>query len=140
MGRVIQTDSTGKQRNQLMRTVAELLRHLSQKQQIDAEVRDMVSTLVYCLREIEAGLEQSAAAWEKRDYWVKAEELRQRWHWVGDMADQLRGVVLEDNWANMPTLIVKLLPRVADIKVTKFTRSEKIWKGAYDRLLHEKPK
>ena len=31
MGRVINTDSTGKQRNQSMRTGAELLRRLSQK-------------------------------------------------------------------------------------------------------------
>ncbi len=35
MGRVINTDSTGKQRNQQMRTAAEILRRLSQKQALD---------------------------------------------------------------------------------------------------------
>lgn len=139
MGRVINTDSTGKQRSQLMRTVAEIMRRLSQKQAVDNEVKDMVAMLVYCLREVDEGIEQSAAVWEKRDYWMKAEELRQRWSWAGSMADQLRAMVYKDEWQLMPQMMVKLLPRVADIKITKMTRSEAMWNGAYDRLMIEKP-
>jgi hypothetical protein len=139
MSRVINTDSTGKQRNQLMRTAAEILRRLSQKTDIDAEVKDMLATLVYCFREIEEGIDQSAAAWEKRDYWVKAEELRQRWGWPGDMADQIQAIVYQEDWGKLPTLMVKLLPRFADIKITKLTRSEALWQGAYERLMRAKP-
>ncbi len=139
MGRVINTDSTGKQRNQTMRTVAEILRRLSQKQVVDDEVRNMTAMLVYCFREIEAGIEQSATAWEKRDYWVKSEELRQRWMWVGDMADQLRNMVYSDNWTLLPPIMLKLLPRVADIKITKMTRDVSLWDGVYDKLMKEKP-
>jgi hypothetical protein len=102
---VINTDSTGKQRNQTMRTVAEILRRLSQKQVVDDEVRNMTAMLVYCFREIEAGIEQSATAWEKRDYWVKSEELRQRWMWVGDMADQLRTMIYTEQWTSLPPMI-----------------------------------
>ena len=81
MGRVVNTNNPGKVRNQLMRTSAELLRHLSQKTELDNEAKDMAARLVFCLREIEDGIESSAMAWEKRDYWVKAEQLRQRWAW-----------------------------------------------------------
>ena len=81
MSRVINTDSTGKKRNQNMRTGAELLRHLSQKNTIDDEAKDMLALLIYCLREIDEGIDSSAQAWEKRDYWMKAEEFRQRWRW-----------------------------------------------------------
>jgi hypothetical protein len=136
---VINTDSTGKQRNQTMRTVAEILRRLSQKQVVDDEVRNMTAMLVYCLREIEAGIEQSATAWEKRDYWVKSEELRQRWMWVGDMADQLRSMIYSEQWTLLPPIMLKLLPRVADIKITKMTRDVTLWDGVYDRLMQEKP-
>lgn len=139
MGRVINTDSTGKQRNQTMRTVAEILRRLSQKQVVDDEVRNMTAMLVFCFREIEAGIEQSATAWEKRDYWVKSEELRQRWMWVGDMADQLRNMIYSDNWTLLPPIMLKLLPRVADIKITKMTRDVSLWDGVYDKLMKEKP-
>jgi hypothetical protein len=136
---VINTDSTGKQRNQTMRTVAEILRRLSQKQVVDDEVRNMTAMLVYCLREIEAGIEQSATAWEKRDYWVKSEELRQRWMWVGDMADQLRSMIYSEQWTLLPPIMLKLLPRVADIKITKMTRDVTLWDGVYDKLMQEKP-
>jgi hypothetical protein len=139
MSRVINPDSNGKQRNQLMRTAAEILRRLTQKTDIDNEVRDMVAMLVFCFREIDEGIDQSAAAWEKRDYWVKAEEFRQRWRWAGDMADQLQALVYQDNWAQLPQMMIKLLPRVADITITKMTRKESLWDGAYERLMKQRP-
>jgi len=139
MGRVINTDSTGKQRSQTMRTVAEILRRLSQKQVVDDEVRNMTAMLVFCFRDIEAGIDQSATAWEKRDYWVKSEELRQRWMWVGDMADQLRNMIYSEQWTLLPHIMLKLLPRVADIKITKMTRDVSLWDGVYDKLMQEKP-
>lgn len=140
MSPVINTDSTGKERNQLMRTAAEILRRLSQKTDIDSDVKNMLALLVYCFREIEAGIDQSAQAWEKRDYWVKAEELRQRWSWPGDTADQIQAMIFNEDWNRMPPLMVKLLPRFADIKITKLTRSEAMWEGVYDKLMREKPK
>jgi len=139
MSRVINPDSTGKQRNQLMRTAAEILRRLSQKTDIDADVKDMLAMLVYCFREIDEGIDQSAQAWEKRDYWVKAEELRQRWSWPGDMADQLQAMIYQEDWNRLPALMVKLLPRFAEVKITKLTRNESLWQGAYERLLRDKP-
>jgi hypothetical protein len=139
MSRVINPDSTGRQRNQLMRTAAEILRRMGQKTAVDEEVKDMVATLVFCFREIDEGIDQSAAAWEKRDYWVKAEELRQKWSWASDMADQLRVMVYNDEWHLMPQMMIKLLPRVADIKINKMTRKEDQWAGAYERLIREKP-
>jgi hypothetical protein len=139
MSPVINTDSTGKERNQLMRTAAEILRRLSQKTDIDSDVKNMLALLVYCFREIEAGIDQSAMAWEKRDYWVKAEELRQRWSWPGDTADQIQAMIYNEDWNRMPPIMVKLLPRFADIKITKLTRSESMWEGVYDKLMREKP-
>lgn len=137
MGRVINTDSTGKQRSQAMRTGAELLRLLSQKPSIDDEAKDMVAALVYALREIDAGIDSSAAAWEKRDYWMKADELRVRWEWTGRMADQLAALVYDDHWDDLPPMMVKLFPYFNDIKITKMTRKEDAWQGAYARLLRE---
>lgn len=139
MGRVINTDSNGKRRNQLMRTGAEILRRLSQKPDLDDEVRDMVAMLVFLLREIDEGIEASAGAWEKRDYWMKAEELRQRWAWPGRSADQLQAIVFSGDWNLLPPMIVKLLPYFNDIKITKLTRKEDEWVGSYSRLMSERP-
>ena len=137
MGRVINTESTGKTRSQLMRTCAEIMRHLSQKQTMDDESRDMAAFLIVCLREIERGIDESAAVWEKRDYWIKAEQLRQRWDWVAYSADKLDHIIRSDGWDKLPELMIKLFPRFADIKVTRFTRSPELWAGAYEQFLSQ---
>lgn len=135
MSRVIHTESPGKIRNRQMRTCAELLRHLSTKTAIDDEVRDMTAFLVQNLREIDQGIDDSAAVWEKRDYWMKAEQLRQRWAWVGLKADQLYALIKDDAWQRLPEMMIALLPHFSDIKVTRFTRTPDEWAGAYDDLM-----
>ena len=135
---IINTDSTGKQRNQAMRTGAELLRHLSQKAQIDDEVKDMLAALIYALREIDEGIDSSASAWEKRDYWMKADELRVRWEWTARLADQMTALVYEERWGDLPAMMVKLFPYFAEIKITKMTRKEDEWRGAYGQLMKER--
>ena len=139
MSRVINTDSSGKRRNQLMRTGAEILHRLIKKNEIDDETRNMVATLVFVFREIDEGIDQSASAWEKRDYWMKAEELRRRWGWPGRAADQLQDIIYNDRWELLPPIIVKLLPNFQDIKITKMTRKESEWDGSYTRLMADKP-
>ncbi len=139
MSRVINPDSAGKQRNQHIRTIAEILRHLTQKPEMDAEAKDMIATMVYCLRDIDNGIEVSAEAWEKRDYWLKADELRTRWGWAGQTADQLQGVLLEDKWDQMPQLMLKILPHVKDVTITRLMRKPEDWFGNYARLLSERP-
>lgn len=139
MSRVINTDGPGKRRNQNMRTGAELLRHLSQKTSIDDETKDMVALLVLVLQEIAEGIDESARAWEKRDYWMKAEKFRQRWDWSQHLSDQLLALILEDDWQRLPELMVKLLPHFSHIKINRFMRSESLWQGVYERLLREMP-
>jgi len=137
MGRIVNTASTGKERNQLRRTVAELLRRLSQKDGIDDEVKDMVAMIVFSLQGIDEGIDASASAWEKRDYWMKAEGFRSEWRWVTQLEGSLRAMIEKDNWEHLPQIMVQLFPRFADIKVSKLTRDPELWQGAYDKLMEE---
>lgn len=134
MSRVINTNSQGKARNQMMRTAAELLRRLSQKSELDDDVKNMTAMLALCLREIEDGIEASAESWEKRDYWMKAEHLRQRWGWASNAALDLETLVRQASWEQLPAVVMVLLPHFADIKVTKFTRDPDTWRNAYEQL------
>ena len=120
-----------------MRTAAEVIRRLSQKTDVDSDVRDMSALLVYCFRQIDAGIDESVRAWEKRDYWVKAEQFRLRWEWAGKAAAELHEVIHHEQWEHLPPILIRLLPHFEDIKVARFTRSPSMWRGAYDRLLNE---
>jgi hypothetical protein len=137
MSRVIKLDGPGKQRNQLMRTAAEVIRRLSEKKELDEDAKDMAAVLVFCFREIEEGIDTSVTAWEKRDYWVKAEQFRERWAWAGPAANELEKIVCGNTWESLPVVLIKVLPHLEEIKISKYTRNPSVWRGAYKRLVQK---
>ncbi|XWX04743.1 hypothetical protein VZO05_04135 [Aggregatilineales bacterium SYSU G02658] len=136
MGRVINTNEPGKRRSYHMRTIAEIVRALGQKQTIDDDVRDMCATIVLSLRDIHETVEESIKAWEKRNYWKKADDFQEQWYWASQTADQLEKLIREENWDELPTMMMRLYPRIADIEINKSMRSADDWVGNYDRLLN----
>lgn len=136
MGRVINTNEPGKRRNYHMRTIAEIVRALGQKQTIDDDVRDMCATIVLSLREIVETVEESIQAWEKRNYWKKADDFQEQWYWAGQTADQLEKLIREERWDELPAMMMRLYPHIADIEINKSMRSADVWAGNYDRLIN----
>ncbi|HEX9797763.1 MAG TPA: hypothetical protein VGA52_12315 [Anaerolineales bacterium] len=47
-----------------------------------SEQLDLFAYLVLALRQINESVEESAAAWERRAYWVKADRFRHDWRWA----------------------------------------------------------
>ncbi|MFQ5399108.1 MAG: hypothetical protein ACE5E7_05860 [Anaerolineae bacterium] len=139
MSRVINLDSPTKIRNRNRRAVAELLRRLSQKPQIDEEARDMAATIVYLLRELNKGVDQTAQAWEKRGYWMKAERFLRQWDWTAEAAANIEDIIRNEAWDLLPGLLVDLFPHFADIQIKMMTRKPTLWRGAYRKLLAETP-
>ncbi len=139
MSRIINTAGTPQtQRNRMRRTIAEALNLLMRKQEFDAESRDLTAAIVLALRGIERSVEQTTEAWEKRDYYMKAEEFRRDWAWVAPMERMLRTALLEGQPDSLPPLFVQLFARFQDITITKQTRDKSAWEGAFDTLKNGK--
>jgi hypothetical protein len=138
LSRIIQTaGSPTTQRNRLRRTIAEALRRLMEKPAFDAESRDLTALIVFSLREIATNINQSAEAWEKRDYYIKADRFRREWEWVGPMERLLATALLYDQQDELPLLFAQLVARFQDVSVNKLTRGSRLWEGAYERLRAE---
>jgi hypothetical protein len=135
MGRIIYTQSPGKTRHHYRRSVAEMLRRLGRKRRIDDEARDQAALIVLCLQGMADTVDQTVSAWEKRDYWMKAERFRREWEWLDPMADQLAAVICQQEWHELPDLLAGLAPHFSDIAVRRMTREATLWRGAYERLL-----
>jgi len=138
VSRLINGPNPGTERNQLRRTVAEALRHLMSKKQIDDESKDMVALIVYSLHGISEGVEQSARAWEKRDYFVKADKFRMDWAWAEKYANKLEVILRGELWAELPLALAELAANFSDITITKFVRSDAMWRGRYRQLMAAK--
>jgi len=139
MSRVINIDNPARRRNHNRRTIAELLRRLSQKSTIDDEAKDITATIVLSLRDIWAGVEQTSLAWEKRDYWMKAERFVRQWEWTVESAANIEDVVRNDAWDLLPELLAVLFPRFADIQIKSMTRKADTWQGACRQLMAQPP-
>lgn len=137
MGRVINTNDPGKRRNHEMRTIAEMIRLLGQKQVVDGEAKDMIATIILSLEVVYQTVEESVQAWEKRNYWKKADDFQEKWYWVLGITSQLKQLLKDEKWENLPTLIMKLFPHFSDIEINKMMRSEEDWVGNYTRLLEK---
>lgn len=139
MSRIINVNNPTKIRNRNRRSIAEILRRVGQKPAIDAEAKDMAATLVYLLREINEGVETTVTAWEKRDYWMKAERFMRDWEWAKETAVNIEDIIRHDAWDLLPELLADLFPRFADIQIKTMTRKADVWRGNYKRLMEEDP-
>jgi len=137
MSRVINLNSPGKRRSQLRRTIAEILRHLMLKRELDEEARDMAAALVFSLRGIADTIEVSTAAWEKRNYYLKADRFRRKWEWAMPAAERLAGLIVHGRWERLPGELAALAPYFADIRISRMTRAPSAWKASYRLLIQE---
>ncbi|MHB1354632.1 MAG: hypothetical protein ACYCZF_01495 [Anaerolineae bacterium] len=135
MTRVINTSNPGKLRDQYRRTIAEALRHLMFKRSVDDEGKDMAATIVLSLRGIAETVESTVSAWEKRDYYLKADRFRLEWEWVTPSASKLYEIISHAGWDELPAELARLAPKFADIRIAKMTRSSDSWKSSYQQLI-----
>ena len=138
MGRVVNPDGVGKQRDRLMKAVTFALRELAGRQKIDDTTRDLVAFLALALNEIHATIDVTCLAWEKRDYWLKADQFRREWAWAGRTAEKLERVVLGDDWANLPALMVDLSKHLEKVNLPKRNTLGTPWVGAHAKLKLER--
>lgn len=135
MSRITHVDGTPtQQRNAIRRCIAEILRRLMEKKFIDDETKDMLSFIVIGLRGMNQSIDQSASAWEKRNYYLKADQLRREWLWLPDTANRLEGVLRNNDWATAPIELAGLATRFSDVRIVTFTKSPTLWQGAYKKL------
>jgi hypothetical protein len=97
---------TLKERRKQLRIVAEmLLVHVPAVLQDQELARDLLCVVSVAIRAAEADAEKSAAAWDKRTYHLKADELRRQWAWAAGAANYALGL------ANRPQAL-----KVSDLK------------------------
>ncbi len=134
MSRVINTDGVGKQRTQLSKAVLIAIRELAAKKQIDDEARDIAAFLALALGKIHETVDESVRAWEKRDYWIKADQFRMQWAWAHASSQRARQAVLLNDWGELAVLIPEIAARLGTVKLPKSNTVGKPWTGALVEL------
>jgi len=134
LSRVINPDSAGKQRNQLVRRVALASRELLRQPEPNDQTRDMGIFIVLSLDTIAETIDSTVTPWEKRDYWVKADRFRMEWSWAKKYADKMREALFLEDWGEVAMIVVQVAQKLGHIKISTKHRMGKPWEGAWIRF------
>jgi len=130
---------------QQLRTLSEMIKkRLSDRDSAEVEIaigKDKVYRRTIERDRFEAMIQplvdRTIEAWEKRDYYLKAERFREEWRWLEPTTDELSAVLYEERWDQLPIALAQLMPYFTDITVKKMTRNPRLWQGAYEKLVQE---
>jgi len=134
LSRLINPDSAGKERTRLSKAIVLSIRELAKQKDITSETKDLAAFIALALQTISEGIDASVVAWEKRDYWVKADRFRMEWMWTGQYAEKMKSAVLKDDWATIAMLMPQIAQKFGKIVVSENHRLGKPWIGAYLQL------
>ena len=121
-------------RNRLMKSIVLAIRTLMQQGSPDKRSLDMAAYIVLALGKINETIETAVAAWEKRDYWVKADQFRQEWAWIDPSQTRLKAAVVAQNWAEIGTEVVLVGQHLSKVQIAEKNRIGEPWVGAWEAL------
>jgi len=136
LSRVINPESAGKERTQLVKAIVLALRELMRQTEPNEHSRDLAAFIALALLKISDTVESSVAAWEKKGYWVKADRFRMEWLWTGRLGSQMRKAVLEEDWATIALVAAQVGGKFNNVDVPVRHRLGEPWQGAW-QTLHE---
>lgn len=137
MSRLIKTETVGKDRTRLTKSIVLAMRELAKQKEVTAEAKDLAAYIALALQTIAEGIDESVAAWEKRDYWVKADRFRMEWMWAGQTSEKMKTAVLSDDWGTIAMALPHIATKLNKIEVSDNHKLGKPWAGVYKRLLSE---
>ena len=137
MSRLIKTDTVGKDRTRLTKSIVLAVRELAKQKDVTDEAKDLAAFIALALQTIADGIDESVAAWEKRDYWVKADRFRMEWLWAGQIAEKMKTALLGDDWATIATLMPQIAMKLNKIQIAQNHRLGRPWVGTYKRMKGE---
>ena len=132
------TESGTTLRNRLARSIVLAIRTLMQQGNPDEKSLDMAAYIVLALEKINETIEAAMVAWEKRDYWVKADQFRREWSWIEGSQARLKAAVLAQDWAQIATEAISVGQRFSNVKIAEKNRIGEPWIGAWNALKQSK--
>jgi hypothetical protein len=131
MGRVVRQESAARKREKLIRAIAHTLRQSQLRKPSEPELYDMLAFINLALEEICVSIDDTTAAWEKRDYWLKADRFRRQWQWTATGAENLRRALELGDISLSIDAITQFMPQLIEVKIGPRIEKTTPWEHAY---------
>lgn len=134
LSRIIKLEGVGKQRNRMTREVVLAIRELMQQGEVNEKTRDLAAFITLNLEAIYQTIDKTVEAWEKRDYWVKADRFRLEWSWTGQLAEKMREAILAEDWQTVAITSAEAAQKLGNIQIPSRHRMGEPWEGAWKKF------
>lgn len=135
MSRIIKTDSSGKQRNRLLRAIVISIRALMRQNSVTSETKDLAAFISNALISVHETIEETVVPWEKRGYWVKADRFRLEWEWTKQAGEEMLAATKDGDWVEVAAQAAKVGIKLQKIQVSDKHRMGKPWVGAWSKMI-----
>ena len=137
MGRLIQTERAGTERNRLVKSVVAALRELANGVEVNSQTRDAAAYIGLALLEINDTVEKTVQAWEKRDYWVKADRFRMEWRWAGELGERMVASLRQEDWGSVAVTSARIGEKLKSVELAPNHRLGRPWVGAWEKFIEK---
>jgi hypothetical protein len=133
MGRIVRTESGSTRRNRILGGMGQALRAVAGRPDVtEAESREVLAFLALCLAELSQSVDESASAWERREYWLKADRFRAEWAWAPAILGRLEAALRSQNWSEAHGCGMEVATVLADRRLRVRDTTTRPWLGAWD--------
>jgi hypothetical protein len=134
LSRIINPDSAGKERSHLSKAIVLAVREMAIQSEPGTASLDLAAFIALALERIAGTIDVSVAAWEKRDYWVKADKFRMEWAWADQLAKKMRDGLGKGDWIEIAQVAALVAQKLNKVSISPGNRLGKPWVGAWDVL------
>ena len=135
MSRIVRPESAARLRERILQSIALAIRHAATQSPSSPDRHDILAFIVLALHQVAESVDASAAAWENRGYWLKADRFRRDWLWVDGLKRQIEIALRELDYPAAGDAIAKLSGRLAGVKISDRLHRTKPWEGSWERWL-----
>lgn len=133
MSRVIRVETAHRSRQRILQGMAVTLRRAVSGVLDPSEQRDLLAFLDVSLAELRRSVDETAAAWEKRGYWLKADRFRQEWGWTERIGSSLSSALGACDLDRAMTSGTELATHIQHVRLPPALSRSRPWDGAWDK-------
>jgi hypothetical protein len=135
LGRVINPEGAGKQRNLLLKSVVLALRELTLQEAVSDTTKDLAAYIVLSLQAVTNTIDMSVEAWEKRGYWLKADRFRLDWAWAEKLGRSMEQALVKNDWQAVAIDAAQIAQKLNGVSLPRRHRLGTPWEGAWKKLM-----
>ncbi len=133
MTRIIRTESPARTREKILQSLASAIHCYTQEETSKAQQKDICAFALLSLRALSASIDQTAKAWENRDYWIKADRLRSEWDWISKSYNELLHALQSNDIISALKFLQSISGNFDAMPLPKRKSNQDLWKGAWKK-------